>query len=304
MFLGTMTIFLSQNALGGWLASIVAREDESKLSAWTQIATAGGAGFMSIVTEESLRGLPLWASAVLLGLILQLPTIIYLWMPAPALNRRLASESFRQFWKEVFAVVRRREVLIALALLIAPTGSFALSNVLAGIGGDFHASPRFVSVVGGAGLSLAGITGSLLFMPLGRSLPLRPLYLMIGTVGSLFTTSLLLLHRTPTTFCIALIGENIFQALALTGAVAIIYETIGRNNPFSATQYSLLFCALTVPIIYMQFIDGKAYAWHGVTGAFSADGWIGIAACILMGLLLVFLRESKSPAIEMTTDAA
>jgi PAT family beta-lactamase induction signal transducer AmpG len=101
-----------------------------------------------------------------------------------------------------------------------------------------------------------------------------------------------------------LIGENIFQALALTGAVAIIYETIGRNNPFSATQYSLLFCALTVPIIYMQFIDGKAYAWHGVTGAFSADGWIGIAACILMGLLLVFLRESKSPAIEMTTDAA
>jgi PAT family beta-lactamase induction signal transducer AmpG len=299
MFLGNMAIFLSQNALGGWLASIVTREDESKLSAWTQIAGTGGAGLMSIITEEALRGLPLWASAVLLGLMLQLPTVIFLWMPTPTQDRRLASENFRQFWREVFAVVRRREVLVAMALLLAPTGSFALTNMLAGIGGDFHASARLVSVVGGAGLSFAGIAGSLLYVPLGKSFPLRPLYLMIGTVGSLFTTSLLLLHRTPFTFCIALIGENVFQALALTGAVAIIYETIGRDNPFAATQYSLLFCALTIPIIYMQLVDGKAYGWHGVTGAFSADGWIGVTACFLMGMLLFSLRRLKPLVTEM-----
>ncbi|MBB6145151.1 PAT family beta-lactamase induction signal transducer AmpG [Silvibacterium bohemicum] len=304
MFVGFASIFLSQNALGGWLASVVAREDEGKLSAWTQIATAGGAGLMSIITEEALRGLPLWASALLLGLLVQLPTLIFLWMPMPLQDRRLASESFSQFWGEVFAVIRRREVLVALVMLVAPTGSFTLTNMIAGLGGDFHASPRFISIVGGAGLSFAGIAGSLLFLPLRRFFSLRPLYLLIGTVGSLFTLSLLLLQRTPATFCIALIGENVFQALAITGAVAIIYETIGRDNPFAATQYSLLFCGLGLPIIYMQFVDGKAYGRHGVAGAFGADGCIGIAACILVGLLLVSLRTLKSPAKEMAIDAA
>ena len=82
---------------------------------------------------------------------------------------------------------------------------FALTNLLGGLGSDFHASPHFVGAVGGAGVLFAGIAGCLVFPLIDRLLPLRYLYLTIGVVGALFTLSLLLLPRTPLAFATALI---------------------------------------------------------------------------------------------------
>jgi MFS transporter, PAT family, beta-lactamase induction signal transducer AmpG len=299
MLLGFASTQLCTNALGGWLATIVHHRDESRLSSWTWAATFAGNGLMAILAGELVHALPLQLAAPLLGLIVFIPTAIFLLMPSPGPDRRLARESFSKFFGEVFAVVRRREVLIALALFASPCASFALTNLLGSFGNDFHASARMVSLVGGAGLSLAGIFGSLLFVPFAKLLPLRPLYLAIGAVGALFTTTLLLLRHTPATFAVAMVGENIFQALAYTGITAISFETIGRNNPLAATQYSLFNASSLIPIIYMQVIDGRAYSWHGVTGSFLADALIGVLACILLGLLLRLVHRSQPTLAEV-----
>ena len=60
-------------------------------------------------------------------------------------DRRLASESFPRFAREGMALLGRRDVLIALALFLAPCGSFALTDLIGGVRNDFHASERFVS---------------------------------------------------------------------------------------------------------------------------------------------------------------
>ncbi len=293
MLLGFASAQLCTNALGGWLATIVHHADESKLSSWTWAATFAGNGLMVILAGELVRALPIQFAAILLGLIVFIPTSIFLLMPSPGPDRRLARESFGKFFSEVLTVIRRREVLIAIILFASPCASFALTNLLGSMGNDFHASPRIVSVVGGAGLSLAGIFGSLLFTPFAKLLRLRPLYLCIGAVGALFTSSLLLLHHTPATFVLALVGENVFQALAYTGITAISFETIGRDNPLAATLYSLFSAASIIPIMYMQVIDGRAYSWHGVTGSFLADALIGILACVLLALMLRLVRRPQ-----------
>ncbi|MBW4039876.1 MAG: MFS transporter [Acidobacteria bacterium] len=298
MLLGFASAQLCTNALGGWLATIVHHDDEARLSSWIWASSFAGNGIMAVLAGEFVRTLPLPIAAVLLGLVVFVPTAIFLLMPSPAPDRRLARESFSRFFAEVFAVVRRREVLIALALFASPCASFALTNTLGGFGNNFHASARFVSLIGGAGLSLAGIFGSLVFTPFAKLLPLRPLYLCIGIAGAIFTAALLLLHNTPATFGLAMVGENVFQALAYTGITAIAFETIGRNNPLAATQYSLFNAASLVPIIYMQVIDGRAYTHHGVTGSFLADASLGILASALLGLMLFLLRRPRSTALQ------
>ena len=298
MLIGFASAQLCTNALGGWLATIVHHHDESSLSSWTWAASFAGNGLMAILAGELVRSLPLPIAAVLLGIIVFLPTFIFLLMPSPGPDRRLARESFSKFFIEVLAIVRRREVLIALALFASPCASFALTNTLGSLGNDFHASARMVSIVGGAGLSLAGIFGSLMFTPFAKLMRLRPLYLAIGAVGAAFTASLLLLHHTPATFGIAMVGENIFQALAYTGITAIAFETIGRNNPLAATQYSLFNAASLVPIIYMQVIDGRAYGWHGVTSSFLADAGLSLIACALLALMLKLVRQPQPVLVE------
>jgi PAT family beta-lactamase induction signal transducer AmpG len=289
---GFVAASMVQNALGGWLSTVIAGHEEGRLSAWFNVANIGGGGMIASVAMELLHRLPLPLAAGLLGGAMVLPAAIYPLIPVTAPDERLARESFAQFFREVLALLKRREVLLALALFLLPSASFTLTNILSGLGSDFHASMRLVSVAGGAGVAVAGVVGSLVFPLLARRtrLALRPLYLAIGIVGGLFTLSLLLLPRTPDVFVYSLLGENVFQSLALTGTFAISFETIGQNNPLAATTFSLLAAACNFPIVYMQIVDGRAYQWHGLAGSYLADAGLGIAACVLLALMLRRLR--------------
>ncbi len=187
--------------------------------------------------RELARHLPDWLAAGLLGTIVFLPTAIFPFIPCAGPDKRLAGESFGEFGREVLALLRRREVLIALVLLISPCSSFALTNLLGGLGGDFHASPRVVSLAGGAGAFFPGILGCLLFPIIAKRRPLLFLYLADGVLGSLFTLSLILLPHTPVTFTLALIGEYLFQAFAFAIQVGVMFETIGQNNPLARNRF-------------------------------------------------------------------
>jgi PAT family beta-lactamase induction signal transducer AmpG len=291
MLAGFLAVCLQTSALGGWLSTVTVKEDENRLSSWYNVANIGTGGLMALVAAEIVHHLPLLLAAFVLGALICLPTVIFLMIPAPGPDRRLASESFPAFFGEVLSLLRRRQVLIALVLFAAPASTFSLTNIMGGVGGDFHCSARMISLLGGGGMAFAGFFGSLLFPLLAKRLALRPLYVAIGMVGSLFTLTLILLPHTPGSFALAYVGENIFQSLAFTGLFAISFETIGRDNPLAATTFSLLQASAMVPIVYMQVVDGQAYSRGGIAQAYFIDGAIGVAACLLLALLLTYLRR-------------
>ncbi len=299
---GSAAAILSTTALGGWLSTVCPKSDENKLSAWYNLAYICSSGFTMVVGGELVRHLPLWLAAGVLGALVFLPTTIFLVIPAPGPDRRLAGESFSQFSREVFALLRRREVLITLLLFIAPCGSFALTNLLGGVGNDFSASPRMVSLAGGAGAIVPGILGCVLFPLLAKRMPLRFLYLANGILGGLFTLGLVLLPHAPWTFSLALLGEFLFQAISYTGTVALSFEAIGENNPLAATTFTFLIAATNVPVAYMLYVDGRAYSFAGVRGSFAADAIISIVVCVLIGLFLSRLQGaafgSGSPSVD------
>jgi PAT family beta-lactamase induction signal transducer AmpG len=248
------------------------------------------------MTGELMRHLSPTTAALLLGGLVWLPIAVFPWMPAPGPDRRLARESFPQFFAEVMDLLKRREVLIALMLLAAPAATFSLTNFLSGLGKDFDATPHYVGLVAGGGVVLGGICGCFIFPLIDKLLPLRPLYLVIGVAGSAFTLSLILLPHTPLTFAIALIGENVFQALAITASIAIAFETIGRSNPLAAATYGVINAAFNIPITYMLFVDGAGYERHGVAGSFAADAGLSLTASLLLGIFLIW-RSRRSDGL-------
>jgi len=288
---------LYQSALGGWLSSITSAAEQNKLSMWVTIGNLAGGGAMAVVTGELMRNFPPIVAALLLGVVVLLPIAVFPWMQAPGPDRRLARESFPQFFGEVMSLLKRRQVLIAILLFVAPAASFSLTNFIAGLGEDFRASTHFVGLVGGGGVLLGGLCGCCIFPLIDRLLPLRFLYLMIGMVGSLFTLGLILLPHTPTTFAVALIGQNVFQAIAITASTAIAFDTIGRANPLAATTYCLMVSAFNIPLTYMLFVDGAGYARGGVAGSFTADAAVSLTASLLLLAGLIWhARRGKAQA--------
>jgi PAT family beta-lactamase induction signal transducer AmpG len=294
--IGSAASFLSSSALGGWLSSVLPKEDETRLSSWFNIANISGSGVIVVIAGELFRHLSLRTSSELLAILIFLPTCIFLLIPAPGPDRRLARESFVRFSREVLELLKQRKVLIALALFFAPAGSFALANVLSGLGDDYYASAHLVTLVGGIGVILAGVVGSLVYPLLARRVALRPLYLAIGITGAAFTLFILVLPHNSSAFAVALIGETVFQALAVTGALAIVFETIGQNNPLAATTFCVMLSALNVSITYMVAVDGMAYGQRGLLGMYLTDAGLGIAACILLGLLLMAVTRERPRA--------
>jgi PAT family beta-lactamase induction signal transducer AmpG len=284
---------LYQSALGGWLASIITTEEENALSVWVTIANISGGGAMAVIAGELAQHLSLRACALSLGVIVLLPILVFPWMPAPGPDRRLAKESFRQFFAEVVRVLRQRDVLIAIALFVAPAATFSLVNLLAGLGSDFHASTHFVGLVGGAGVLLAGLVGCLIFPVIDTLLPLRSLYLAVGLIGSCFTLLLLLLPRTPTTFAVALIGENVFQSLSITVSTAISFDAVGRRNPLAATTYCMMISSFNIANTYMLVADGWGYSWRGVAGSYIVDAGLSLSAIVVLGMALGWMGRVK-----------
>jgi PAT family beta-lactamase induction signal transducer AmpG len=279
-------IVLAQAALYAWLLQVTRKEDEHRLSAWLTVTNVGGGGVMSVVGGEVIRLFSIQTSGAIIAGMILLPVALFPFIPAPSDERRLASENFRQFFSAILTLVKRRDVLLGVALFVAPCGTFTLTNMLGGLGNDFHASPREVSFLLGTGAVLAGVCGSLLLPPFAKRMALRPLYLAIGVGGAVFTLLLIVMPRTPGTFLVAALGENVIQSLEIAGSIAIAFEIMGKDNPLAATTCAILTGAYNVPISYMLVVDGRAFGRGGVAGAFLVDGGLGIAACCLMALAL------------------
>jgi MFS transporter, PAT family, beta-lactamase induction signal transducer AmpG len=293
---GFFTAYLYQSALGGWLSTISTSEEEKTISVWMTVGNAGGFGIMAIGAGQIVQRISPLGSALVLGASILVPLLAFPFMPAPGPDRRLASESFSRFFRDLLAIARRRQVLIALILFAAPCATFSLTNFLGARGNDFHASVAFVGLIGAVGGTIGGVAGCLIFPPLSRLLPLRPLYLAIGIAGSCMTLSLTLLPHIPTSFAIALIAENLFQTCAITTSTAIMFDVIGQNNPLASTTFCFIGSAYSFPISYMLYVESFGYTRGGIAGSFIADALTGLAACTLLGLLLFWLSRKRPGA--------
>jgi len=295
LFAGNFSIGLGVAAVGGWFGNLTTPEEKAGLGVWFTVSNLGLGGLVATVAIYFLRDLPYDVGAVLLGLLVAAAVPLYLATDCPPADGRLASESFVAFARDVLALVRRPTVLWSVLLFVMPAASFALTNTLSGFGADFHASEKMVATIGGLGVAVAGAVGSLLILPLSARIAPRPLYLLVGGCGAIFTLALVLLPRGPLTFGLALLGENVFQASSFSTQNLIVLRTIGQDNPLAATQFGLLTSVSIIPLTYMQLIDGAAYGLGGVNGSYAADALVSGGAVVALGLVLWLLRRFVPP---------
>ncbi len=296
LFASAFSVQLCITAVGGWFGNVTAPESKGTLGAWLAVANISAGGVIATIAVPLLRGLPYELGAGLLALTGVAAVPLYLWQWCPPADLRLAREGFRDFARDVGRLLRQPAILWTLPLFLAPSAAFALTNTLGGFGAQFHTPERLVGLIGGVGVTIAGVIGSLSIPPLSRRIAPRTLYLLVGVVGAAFSLLCAVLPRTTMVFGLAFLGENVFQAAAFAVGNLIALRVASENPALAATGYGLLIAATTVPITYMQIVDGHAYDFGGVTGSFLADALISGAACLLLaGMLTVWRR--RIPAV-------
>jgi PAT family beta-lactamase induction signal transducer AmpG len=90
-------------------------------------------------------------------------------------------------------------------------------------------------------------------------------------------------------------GEFLFQAIAFSIQIGIVFEAIGPDNPLAATTFAFLTAATNIPVTYLTMIDGHAYSIAGITGMLFTDAAIGIIARIAAAILLARFSSPPTP---------
>jgi PAT family beta-lactamase induction signal transducer AmpG len=304
MFCANVCYYLYTPAIAGWFGQLLSRDEEPVLGSWMAAASVAGFGVASALAILLLRHLPYELGVAVICLVGLAPLSLFLFVPHEPMPTRSLGESFKPIVANLARVARDRHVWRMMALFAVPCATFSLTNTLSGVGRDFHASEAFVGLIGGVGTTVGGVFGALVAPLLVKRLPPLGLYIGVGAAGALFTLGLILLPHAPWVFATAMVGENIFQSAAFALVYSLALLSMGHNNPIASTQFALINAAVIVPIVYMPMLDGLGYARAGLAGNLGVDAGLGLAACLVMGMLFAKPWRSTLRAEDVETTPA
>ncbi len=290
-----LSLSLYNSAIGGWLGATLPQGSKETIGVWFGVGNSGGFGIGAISQFWLLTHAPPLLGAVIVAAVTLVPLAFLLALPPPDAGRKAMRESFGNLGRDVTKLVRQAPVLRILLMFVLPCAAFTLTNFFGGVGKDFHASPGVVDIANGVGATVVGFVTAMLIKPVLKFLPAPLMYLAVGSIGAAFTLSLLAMPFTPVVYVIAVCGENAAQTIAQVAQNAIMFRSIAPGSPLASTQFGLLSTSAVVPYAYMQALDGRGYAWHGVSGAFAVDAALSLGACVL--LVVPVLHWMRSGAL-------
>jgi PAT family beta-lactamase induction signal transducer AmpG len=321
---GCVATVLFSNAHQGWMPDAVEDKHYSTVGGVSMVANLGAAGVFAWVTVRLIRTLPAMDAAGLLALIVMLPTGLLFFIPLPAMKRKAPSEPFRVpawlpewfvtylspiiqmvrrwmpgwlreylrpiacFIRDLYRVCRKRECVLGLICFLSPTACFALTNVFAALGADFHVSERWVTAINGPYVAIACSAGCLLGIWVCRRVERRTVYIVTGFGGAAAALGMIRAPHTLLYFAMGVLVYNFFTGINYTAFSAMEYEIVGAGNPLAATQMALLTASANLPISYMTAVDGHFHTTHGLGGMLAVDA---VSSVVVGAALLIWFRR-------------
>ncbi len=271
IFAGGMVTFLVVAACGGLMVRMVCATDQSKAAAWTQVGVLGGGALSGAIVLWLVARMPLFAAglcfAFLIALLGLLPFTIPETAPEPSawFRGRLAAMG-----NEIRALIRSRERWWATVLLLSPCSTGAAQSLLPTIAWHYGVGARGVlwinGIGGGGALALGAYCSTLVPGDWDRRLT----YAAAGLTNA-FAAILLLVANRPSVYLVGTAFYLATQGLCWARSVALIVEIVGPEARDASTLYSLLNAAVTIPLLYMIWIDGVGFRHLGPHGLLSAD---------------------------------
>jgi PAT family beta-lactamase induction signal transducer AmpG len=303
IFSGGMVTFLVMAACGGLMISMLTSTDQSKAAAWIQVGVLGGGALSGAMVLWLVGRMPLVATgfcfAVLTAALGYIPFTIPERVPKPSpwFRGRLVA-----LGKEVLGLARSRERFWGSLLLLSPCATGAAQSLLPAIASHYGVGGHGVlwinGIAGGVALALGALCSTLVPGNWDRRLT----YAAAGVTNALAAVLLLAANR-PSVY---LAGTALYLAtegLCAARSVALIVEIVGPEARDASTLYSLLNAAVSLPIVYVTWLDGVGFRYFGMRGLLLTDAGLnflvfGIVAVIFRSCSLGLRSGSQTSALE------
>ena len=284
LFLGYLATQLYSSTIGGIVSNLMPPAQQSAAGAWLNIAYLGATGLCGSLAVWELQHFSPHTAAWIVPLPILLSAAPLLVTAHEARVPRRVAATMRQLGRDLLSTARQRSYMFALLVFMVPSATFAMQNLFGGIGRDFGASDSLTAWVSGVGLALACIAGAALGGPLSNRIDRRLLFIapamVAGTASLLAVAALHASWRTVAVFVVGVCVYNVMAGINYTATSALVFQIVGRNNPLSATQYSISIAACNVAIAGAVALDGHGSnlpgRWSGAAGELLVDALLSL----------------------------
>jgi PAT family beta-lactamase induction signal transducer AmpG len=310
LFFGYLCNQVYTSAIGGMVPNLVAPKQHGSVSAWMNISYLALTGAGGALSVWEIRHLPLPLATLLVPVPILLGAIPLLFLPKEARRPRPVGEAMRQLFHDLSATAKKPSYLFALLVFVVPSATFALQNLFGGMGADFHAGPELTNLSVGLLFTIACAIGAAIGGPLSSRVDRRLLFIAPAMLAALGNLVMIFGPHTPWMFAAGLFFYNLMAGINYTATSALVFQIVGRDNPLSATQYSVCIAACNLAIAGSVFMDGRGSGHGGANGALAVDATLSLVlGTIVLALVWRFGGGfPKPPAseeeLEMVAKAA
>jgi predicted MFS family arabinose efflux permease len=302
IFAGGMVTFLVVAACGGLMVRILSLTDQPKAGAWTQVGVLGGGAlsgamvlWLAVRMSLPAAGLCFAAVVAILG---YLPFAIPEPAPEPSpwFHGRLAT-----IGREIWGLARSRPRRWGTLLLLSPCATGAAQSLLPAIASHYGVGGSGVMWINGLGGGGALALGALASTLIPGTWDRRLTYAAAGVTNALAAFFLLAANR-PSAYLAGTFFYLATQGLCWARSVALIVEIVGADTRDASTLYSLLNAAVSIPVLYVVWLDGVGFRYFGTHGLLLTDALLnllmfGIVAMIFItrGMGLRSVPDASAP---------
>jgi hypothetical protein len=282
-----MVTYLVMAASGGLMVRMLTSTDQSKAAAWIQVGLLGGGALGGAMVLWLVARMPLIAAgfcfAVLTALVGYIPFTIPERTPEPSPWVRGRLDALR---KEMWGLAHSRERLWGSLLLLSPCATGAAQSLLPAIASHYDVGGTGVMWINGIGGGVALALGALCSTLVPGNWDRRLTYAAAGVANALAAVLLLAANR-PSVYLAGTAFYLATEGLCAARGVALIVEIVGPEARDASTLYSLLNAAVSLPIVYVTWLDGVGFRYFGTRGLLFTDAALNFLVFGIVAVIFV-----------------
>ena len=294
LFLGACLGVLSVAACGGIMGELRSERNRRLAGSFYQTGSLA-IGAVAVFALVSLSGhLKLGSLGWIVAALIAFPSLVAFATRKPGeASERNPRQTFGHIWQEFRSTFLRWEAIPYTLLVTSPCNSGAMIGLLGELARDYGVAGRQVAWMNGLAGALLTAAGSLAV----SLIPVRvraPIAFCIAAIINAATLAILALgplrpgiYFAGTVLYLFTIGAG----YALFTGVAL--EFLGESGKSGSSRYSIINSLGNLPVAYMTYVDGRAYAHWGPRAMPAADAVITSAIALLLLTYFIVSRRRR-----------
>ncbi len=280
-------------ACGGIMGALKSEKNRRRAGSFYQsgsLAFGGLAVFLLVTLADRVS---LGTLGWIVAAMIVLPALAALGVPNQlVVGGDTARETGAQIWQEFKSTFLRWEAIPYTLLVTFPMCSGAMIGLLPSLATDYGVSGTEVAWMNGVGGALLTAAGALAvtLIPVRVRAPIA--FLLAGLANAATLAVLAMGPLRPAVYFTSTVLFMFTIGSCYALFTGVVLEFLGGSGKSGSSRYALINALGNVPVSYMLFVDGRAYAHWGPRAMPAADALLSaLGASLLLGHFVVSRRR-------------